>query len=69
MEWLSAPAGVLVARRGDVTVLTNTGASAASVPVPLGGRLLLDSGIGRERRRFTAGVAALPPNTTWWVGR
>lgn len=69
VDWLPGPDGVLVARRGEVTVLTNTGASAASVPVPLGGRLLLDSGIGRERRRFTAAVATLPPDTTWWVAQ
>lgn len=67
VDWLDAPANVLAARRGQVTVLSNTGSRPAHVAVPLGGELVLDSGGGAERRRFTAEVAELPADTTWWV--
>jgi alpha-glucosidase len=67
VEWLAAPKGVLAARRGDITVLTNTGPTTASVFVPLGGDVLLDSCFLREAQRLDAAVADLPPDTTWWV--
>jgi len=61
IEWLQAPAGVLAFRRGETTVVVNTG----SRPVPLGvygGRVVLSSDDRPD-------PAQLPPGTAAWLTR
>jgi alpha-glucosidase len=57
IEWLDAPVGVLAYRRGDVTVLVNTGTEPALLPP---GSVLLSSGpLGDD--------GTLPVDTAVWV--
>jgi alpha-glucosidase len=61
IEWLDAPAGTLAFRRGETTVVVNTGAQ----PVPLGaygGRVVLSS----EDR---PDASSLPVNAAAWLTR